>query len=110
MNKERIGVMLTLTDKFSPRGGIAVAIHDPVYEVTEYEFYSSRPVIEIIKQYLKAGLEIRSIAFYDLRVTTGREDKLLADALSQAGIEKIPVFYSAHGKQPFADATIPPNH
>jgi hypothetical protein len=108
--KERIGVAITFTNECSIWDGIAVAIHDPVYEDTTYEFYNGIGTVDVVKKYLKDGLEIRSISLFVPKFMTGMEVDYLTDALSDEGITGIPVFYSYPGRQPFANAIIPPNH
>ena len=110
MADEKIGVVITFTDAYSVADGIAVAIYDPIYEETRYEFYKGKAIIDLIKKYLKDGLEIRSIYLYNLKFTTGREAKFISGDIESAGFGKIPICYAYSGSQPFAGATIPPNH
>jgi hypothetical protein len=67
-------------------------------------------MVDVVKKYLKDGLEIRSISLFVPKFSTGMEVDYFVDALSDEGITGIPVYYTVRGKDPFAGATIPPNH
>jgi len=110
MSKERIGVEVILTNRYSKWDGIAAAIIDPTTEDgPDIRFYIALGAAEIVQRLLREGLEISKVGLLTYRYSEIPDLIKLRERL--AGINpNIKVEWVSEKDDPFVDVEIPPNH